>query len=175
MPKTIVIVPYDPEWPRIYEDEKRLIQSRVGDIIRSIEHVGSTSVPGLWAKPIIDIIAGIDYAEDADKCRDLLRQDGYDDVSPGIFEDWYYCLGKGPHSPGFHLHLVREGSPHHLKHLIFRDWLRAHNEDANSYKELKIELSERYRDERIAYTASKTDFINRIVEKAKKTKIERPS
>ncbi len=170
MPKPVVIVPYDPDWPHIYEGEKRLIESRVGGIVRSIEHIGSTSVPGLWAKPIVDIIAGVDGVDDAEKCKELLREDGYDDVSPGIGDDWYYCLGKGPHSPGFHLHLVREGSLHHRKHLLFRDWLRTHPADADAYKELKLTLSEKYRNDRVAYTDSKTVFIDGVVERAKKAR-----
>ena len=170
MPRPVVIVPYDPEWPQIYEEERKLIQGTVGGIIHSVEHVGSTSVPGLWAKPIIDIIAGVDGPDDAERCRELLLNIGYDDVPPGVFPDWYYCLGKGPHSPGFHLHLVKEGSPHHQKHITFRDWLRAHPADADAYRDLKIDLSERYRNDRVAYTESKTAFINGIVEKAKKSR-----
>lgn len=170
MPKPVVIIPYDPEWPKIYEEEKRRIKSRVGHIIRSIEHIGSTSVPGLWAKPIIDIIAGVDDAEDAEKCRALLLQDGYDDPSPGDGDDWYYCLGRYP-SPSFHLHLVRESSPHHLKHILFRDWLRANPAEAKAYRELKIQLSEKYRNDRVAYTDNKTGFIDGIVEKAKRPRI----
>ncbi len=168
MPSPVVIVPYDPEWPRIYEGERKLILGKVGGIIRSIEHVGSTSVPGLWAKPIIDIIAGVDGPEDAERCKKLLLNIGYDDVSPGDNPDWYFCLGKGPHSPGFHLHLVRERSTHHLKHILFRDWLRTHPADADAYRDLKISLSEKHRNDRIAYTESKTAFIDGIVKKAKR-------
>ena len=119
MPRPVVIVPYDPDWPRIYEGESDLIRGAVGGIIRSLEHVGNTSVPGLWAKPIIDIIAGVTDTESAERCRFSLHDFGYDDASPGDDPDWYYCLGKAHHSPGFHLHLVKEGSTHHLKHIVF--------------------------------------------------------
>jgi len=171
MPRPVVIVPYDPDWPRIFEAEKRLIQATIGCIIRSLEHCGSTSVPGLCAKPIVDVIAGVDGADDADVCKELLQSVGYDDVSPGDNPDWYYCLGKGPHSPGFHIHIVREGSPHHTKHILFRDWLRTHPADVDAYMELKIRLSKKYRDDRVTYNESKTAFINEIVEKSKKSRI----
>ena len=171
MPRPVVIVPYDPDWPRIFEAEKKLIQAMIGGIIRSLEHCGSTSVPGLWAKPIVDVIAGVDGADDADVCKGLLQSVGYDDVSPGDNPDWYYCLGKGPHSPGFHIHIVREGSPHHTKHILFRDWLRTHPADVDAYMELKIRLSKKYRDDRVTYNESKTAFINEIVEKSKKSRI----
>jgi len=170
MPRPVVIVPYDTEWPGTYEQERKLVLGAVGGIIRSIEHVGSTSVPGLSAKPIVDIIAGVDGPEDAERCRELLTRIGYDDASTGDNPDWYYCLGKGPHSPGFHLHLVKEGSQFHRKHTLFRDWLRAHPADAEAYKELKLGLSEKYRNDRVAYTESKTEFIEKIVEKAKKSR-----
>lgn len=167
MPQPVVIVPYDSAWPSIYEEESRLISGSVGGIIHSLEHVGSTSVPGLWAKTIIDIIAGVDGPADAERCRELLQPIGYDDASTGDNPDWYYCLGKGPHSPGFHLHLVKEGSRFHEKHILFRDWLRAHPVDAEAYTELKIRLAEKYRNDRVAYTDGKTEFINGIVERAK--------
>ncbi|HIH87908.1 TPA: GrpB family protein [Candidatus Bathyarchaeota archaeon] len=170
MPRPVIIVPYDSEWPRIYEKEKKLILDAVGGIIKSIEHIGSTSVSGLWAKPIIDVIAGVDGHGDAEGCRELLQHIGYDDASPGDTPDWFYCLGKGPHSPGFHFHLVKEGSQFHRKHMLFRDWLRAHPADADAYRDLKIELSEKYRNDRVAYTESKTAFIDGIVEKAKKSR-----
>ena len=169
MPSPVVIVRYDPDWPRVYKEESSLIRDAAGGIILSLEHVGSTSVPGLWAKPIIDMIAGVKDSESADRCRVILYDIGYDDASPGDQPDWFYCLGKAPHSPGFHLHLVKEGSPFQKRHIIFRDWLRTHPADAEAYKDLKIMLSENYRYDRVAYTASKTEYINGIVEKAEKT------
>jgi GrpB-like predicted nucleotidyltransferase (UPF0157 family) len=175
VPRPVIIAPYDPEWPRIYEEESKLIRATVGDTIRSLEHCGSTSVPGLAAKPIVDIIAGVDGREDAENCRERLKAIGYDDASPGDNPDWYYCLGKGPHSPGFHLHLVKEGSPHHVKHLAFRDWLRTHPEDARAYAELKINLAAKYRDDRVKYTESKNDFIDAIEEKTEKARTSRSS
>ena len=170
MPRPVVIVPYDPAWPRIYEEESRLIRGSFDEIIRSIEHVGSTSVPYLWAKPIIDIIAGVDGRDDAERCRMLLQALGYDDASMGDNPDWFYCLTKTAYVASFHLHLVREESPHHLKHILFRDWLRTHPADAEAYKELKINLAEKYRNDRVAYTDGKTGFINEVVDKAKKTR-----
>ena len=171
MPRPVVIVPYNLDWPRVYEEESKLIRGAVGGIILSLEHVGSTSVPGLWAKPIIDILAGVNDPESAERCKTILKSLRYEDVSPGDNPNWYYCLGKAPHSPGFHLHLVKEGSSFQLRHVLFRDWLRTHHADAEAYMDLKISLSEKYRDDRVAYTQSKTDFINRIVEKAEKSRV----
>ncbi len=168
MPQPIIIVPYDMSWPRIYEEEKRLILSSVGHLIHSLEHIGSTSVHGLYAKPIVDILAGVDDLGDAEQCRALLLPLGYESVSSGDNPDWYYCLGKNSNTQGFHLHLVREGSQFQRKHTLFRDWLKTHPRDAEAYKDLKITLSKKYRDDRLSYTISKTEFIDRIIEKAKK-------
>jgi GrpB-like predicted nucleotidyltransferase (UPF0157 family) len=131
--------------------------------------VGSTSIPSLWAKPIIDIISGMDGTADAESCRMLLLSLGYDDIRSGDNPDWYYCLAKTAHIPGFHLHLVRERSPHHLKHILFRDWLRTHPSDTEAYKKLKLSLSQKHRNDRVAYTDAKTEFINGIVDKSKKS------
>ena len=108
MPRPVIIVPYNQDWPRIYEKERKLILGATGGIIRSLEHIGSTSIPGLWSKPIIDIIAGVNNLKSAEECRNILKTLRYEDVSPGDHPDWYYCLGKISHGPGFHQHLVKE-------------------------------------------------------------------
>ena len=169
MPGRITVVEYDPEWPRFYEEEKELILDAVGEHVKSMEHFGSTSVPGLGAKPIIDIIAGLDSQEIADCCLPALAAIGYDDVTPEpTDDDWYYCLGKGPHSPGVHLHLARYRSPFWKRHLLFRDYLRAHPDTAKEYFELKLRLVEKYADMREVYTESKTGFIENVLENALK-------
>jgi len=175
MPSRITVVEYDPEWPRFYEEEKKLILDAVSEHIKSIEHFGSTSVPGLGAKPIIDIIAGLDIQEVADRCLPALAAIGYDDVTPeSTDDDWYYCLGKGPHSPGVHLHLVKYGSGFWKRHILYRDYLRANPETAMEYYELKKRLVEKYADMREVYTESKTEFINRVLEKAMKELVSPP-
>jgi GrpB-like predicted nucleotidyltransferase (UPF0157 family) len=169
MPGRITVVEYDPEWPSFYEEEKELILDAVGEHVKSIEHFGSTSVPGLGAKPIIDIIAGLDSQKIADRCLPALAAIGYDDVTPEpTDDDWYYCLGKGLHSPGVHLHLVKHGSDFWMRHILFRDYLRTHPDTAKEYFELKLRLVEKYADMREVYTESKTDFIENVLENALK-------
>jgi GrpB-like predicted nucleotidyltransferase (UPF0157 family) len=169
MPGRITVVEYDPEWPSFYEEEKELILDAVGEHVKSIEHFGSTSVPGLGAKPIIDVIAGLDSQKIADRCLPALAAIGYDDVTPEpTDDDWYYCLGKGPHSLGVHLHLVKHGSGFWMRHIFFRDYLRTHPDTAKEYFELKLRLVEKYADMREVYTESKTDFIENVLENALK-------
>ena len=97
VPRPIVIVDYDPKWPILYEEEKRRILEAVGHKVLAVEHIGSTAVPGLGAKPIIDIMAGVEHVADVDECVLLLQDIGYDVVTPQPeTPDWYYCLGKSP-------------------------------------------------------------------------------
>ena len=168
----VIIVEYDPIWPVMYEKERVSILACAGHRIRRLDHIGSTSVPGLGGKPVVDMLAGVDSAAEADECVQLLESVGYTDVDPCNEDpDWYYCLGKqrrtepiGDHM--FHLHLARYPSDFWKKHILFRDYLRTHADVAQDYYELKKELASKYRENRPAYTDAKTEFIESIVHKA---------
>lgn len=164
----VIIVPYNPTWPGLYEEERRFIVDAVGEKIISLDHIGSTSVPGLGAKPIIDILAGVKDRRTADEIVKTMKHLGYAHVSPGDHQDWFYCICRVARGTRFHLHLIRHGSKFHAKHIIFREWLRAHPDDARRYYELKRNLAQRYSQDSIAYADAKTDFIDSIVGKAKK-------
>jgi len=167
MSAPVVIVEYDPKWPDLYEAEKHRILSAVGDRVGTVEHIGSTSVSGLCAKPIIDVMAAVAGPEEADALLPTLGAIGYNDVTK-IEDDaeWFYCLGRGRRSLYYHLHLVRAGSDHWRRHILFRDYLREHPGTADEYCRLKKSLAERYRTEREKYTESKTQFIMDVVAKA---------
>lgn len=168
MPRPVSIVDYDPSWPILYEEEKRRILEIAGHKVLRIEHIGSTAVPSLGAKPIVDMMAGVRQRSDADECLPLLERIGYLDVTPEPDNsEWYYCLGKGPHSPGYHLHLVKFMSGHWRRHILFRDFLRTHPEVAQQYYELKERLAIRYGTDRVGYTDAKTSFINSVISRAK--------
>jgi len=169
IPRPITIVPYNPSWPVFYEREKRRILQVIGECVVDIDHIGSTAVPGLSAKPIIDIMAGLRGPSDAEACLPILGESGYDDVTPEPEEDdWFYCLGRGVHGIGVHLHLVKAGSQFQERHILFRDCLRTSQEDARRYQVLKERLAFEYGDMREEYTIAKTEFIESIIEKAKK-------
>jgi len=144
----------------------------IGHKVAAIEHIGSTAVSGLGGKPIIDIMAGVGQSADADECVPLLKDLGYIDVTPQPEEqDWYYCLSKACQEEGvklcnYHLHLVRFASDHWEKHLLFRDFLRAHPEVAHRYFVLKKRLAEKHGSDRVGYTDAKTSFIEPIVAQA---------
>ena len=174
MPHPVIIADYDPQWPILYEKEKRRILEAIGhkaeDKVEAVEHIGSTAVPGLGAKPIIDIIVGVHQSIDAEECVPLLRDIGYKDVTPQPEEpDWYYCLGKGPNSATYHLHLVKFMSDFWERHLLFRDFLRAHPEIARQYYELKKRLAAKYGSDRMGYIDAKTSFIESVVTQARQS------
>lgn len=165
---SVKLVPYDPLWPQQYEAERCFILETVGEKILSIDHIGSTSIPGLGAKAIIDIIVGVADKKTADEILEVIKPLGYIYISRGEDPDWFYCACRIAGGVRFHLHLVKYNSDFHLKHIIFRDWLRVHPEDARRYYELKLDLAERYGHDMVVYANAKTDFIKSIVEKAKK-------
>jgi GrpB-like predicted nucleotidyltransferase (UPF0157 family)/predicted N-acetyltransferase YhbS len=161
MPGPIVIVAPDPRWPRWFDEEGVIVRSALGSSLLGLEHVGSTSVPGLGAKPTIDMLAGLSSRKEADAALPALAQVGYTDVLPvPEGSDWYYCLCKGSGTDRhFHLHLARHENGFWRRHIVFRDFLRVHPAAAEEYFELKRSLAARCRDERMKYNTAKTGFI----------------
>jgi GrpB-like predicted nucleotidyltransferase (UPF0157 family)/protein associated with RNAse G/E len=166
----VVIADYDPLWPAIYAEERDRILGATGDRLLAIEHVGSTAVPGLAAKPIIDIMVGISRLSDSSKCIMPLRSIGYEYVpeyEKEIPERRYFHRGpRGVPNKHFHLHMVEHTSDFWKRHLLFRDYLRAHPDVAQNYCQLKRELAKRYTSNRDAYTEAKTSFIESVVAQA---------
>jgi len=156
----IEIVEYKPEWPMLFQEAKNAILQVIGDKVQAIEHVGSTSVPGLGAKPIIDILAAVRHLSDADDCIEPLRSIGYTYVpeyEESIPERRYFH--GGPPEDHRHLHMVEGTSDFWRRHMLFRDYLRAHTEVARHYETLKKDLAARYGADREGYTDAKTSFI----------------
>jgi GrpB-like predicted nucleotidyltransferase (UPF0157 family) len=173
MPRAVRIVPYDPQWPNDYDVEQRRIVDAIGDAIVSLDHIGSTAVPGLGGKPIVDIMSGVRNLGDAERCLHRLSEIGYTEVTPEPQEpDWHFCLSKRVATPrprllNVHLHLVNHGSAHWEKHLRFRDYLRAHPSVAHEYFDLKLRLASLHGSDREGYTNAKSAFIDAVVVKAR--------
>jgi len=163
----VVIVNYNPLWPTFYESEKKLIIEVLDDRILAIEHSGSTAVPNLGGKNIVDVMAGVSSLEEAKQCLAPLGSISYTEVTPQVDNaDWYYCLEKSQQALGYHLHLVRFGSEHWKKHVIFRDFLRKNLKVAQEYYALKKGLAAKYGANRLGYTEAKTAFIESVIAKA---------
>jgi GrpB-like predicted nucleotidyltransferase (UPF0157 family)/GNAT superfamily N-acetyltransferase len=158
----IEVVQPDANWPRWYATEQALVRSALGPALLGIEHIGSTSVPGLVAKPTVDILAGVAGKTVADDALPALAGLGYNDVTPEDDPDWYYCLGRRDAGRHFHLHLARHESRFWHRHLEFRDFLRSRDAVAREYADLKRELARRWPLERMKYCLAKSGFIRRV-------------
>lgn len=160
MEKPVIIAEYDPEWPGMFRSEKKILEEALGENALAIEHVGSTSVEGLAAKPIIDILVGIKSLGGAKVCIDEIEKLGYvyHPEHEGELPDRRY-LDK----PGFHVHMVEKDGDFWKKHVFFRNYLRTHHEAMKEYEDLKRKLAVEYRNDRGTYTDMKGPFIEGIV------------
>lgn len=161
----ITIADYDPQWPARYAQwRNRILQ--VIDVVR-IEHVGSTSVPGLPAKPIIDIQVSVDNLEDEARYVSALERLGLELRSR---DEWHRYFRPAPNRPRkVHVHVCASGSAWERDHLLFRDYLRTHPGARDAYAAAKQEAARVWGDDRIAYTEAKTEVILQIMERARRT------
>ena len=161
------IAPYDPLWPRLFEAERERVEAVLGAWAVAVEHVGSTAVPGLDAKPVVDLLVGLGCMGDAGRCVRPLVGVGYEHRGeagiPGRLFFRKFRAGRR----AYHLHLTVLGGKFWNEHLLFRDQLRAHPRTAAEYARLKHELAARAGDDRAAYTAAKGRFVRDVLERAK--------
>jgi GrpB-like predicted nucleotidyltransferase (UPF0157 family) len=167
-PGPVVIADYDLGWPRMYEAESRRIVEAIGEWLVDIQHVGSTSVPGLAAKPVIDMMPGVETFGVMGHIIPRLESLGYEHVpveqeADPISDRRYFRRGV-PRS--HHVHVTVVGSDFWVRHLAFRDYLRAHPETATEYAALKRRLASEYGSDRLGYVHAKTDFITVVEELA---------
>ena len=161
----ILIAPYDPLWPREYAAEEARIMAACRDLPLRLEHVGSTSVPGLSAKPIIDILAGCPSREPRAPYIAALRGLGYEHRGAfGIPGRNYFRRGS-PRT--HHVHLVSWSSAFWRDQILFRDYLRSDPVAAQEYAVLKRELAAMFADDHARYNEEKGPFINAIVRRAR--------
>jgi GrpB-like predicted nucleotidyltransferase (UPF0157 family) len=163
----LVLVPYDPDWPSAFEAEANRLLTPLGSIALRIDHNGSTSVPGLAAKPIIDIQISVAALQPIAPYEDKLASLGYIHVphADDAFCPFFHKPLKWPHT--HHVHLVETGGVEERRTLAFRDYLRDHPIEAVEYERLKQQLIKEFptitRASREAYTRGKSDFIERVI------------
>lgn len=168
------VVPYDPRWPEAFEAERRFLSQRFPpDLIKRIEHFGSTAVPGLSAKPIIDLLIAVSSLDRAKlEIVPVLENLGY---------DYFWRASRGEDQPPFYAWLIKRDArgqrTHHLHiveehfelwdRILFRDYLRLHPGVAAEYQAMKLRLAQAHEHDRVQYTREKTAFVDRITERAK--------
>jgi len=164
--ETFELSQYDPNWPLLFEQEKERIMEAMGDEAIEIEHIGSTSVPGLRAKPIIDILLVVEVFGPITEYKRRLEPLGYHLYEHEDFNvTEHLFLWKGQPRT-HHLHIVEYATWEHQRHIIFRDYLRKHPDIARLYEEVKQQLAAAFSKNRPAYTKGKTAFIKNIMARA---------
>lgn len=169
----IVIEPYHVEWLKEFKFEASLIRLVISRYVTAIEHIGSTSVPGLAAKPIIDMLIGVKSLADAPhfiRCLTLL---GYVYVQKHEVDlpERRYLYKQRRGEDTFHLHMVEPQSEFYRRHIAFRDYLRSHPEAVAEYAALKLRLASEFGSDRSGYTDAKSEFIQSIERKALQTEL----
>ena len=171
----VVVEPYDPDWPVLFQHERRRIVAVIGQIAAGVHHVGSTAIPGLPAKPILDIAVMLDDFADGERCIEPLEKIGYihggylDDI-PG---DRFFSRVRTPRDScsdneeivTHNLHMYTLDRPIRINHLAFRDYLIAHPDEIARYTRLKLDLADRHPSDRKSYTASKGAFMTEVLAK----------
>lgn len=161
----IRIVEHDPEWAARFEEERKRLGPWIGEYTDRIEHVGSTAVPGLAAKPIIDVTAVVTDVEslwgDLDKLKAVL---GYE--LSHVPADWLFLQRIDDASQGYNLHLIERSSEHWKHDLLFREYLRANPAVSDEYEAVKREAAAANRNDIDGYNAAKGEFCDSVLERA---------
>ncbi|MGM9485916.1 GrpB family protein [Ideonella sp. YS5] len=168
----VVLQAYDPGWPALFETESLRLRAAFGSLALQIEHVGSTAVPGLAAKPVIDIQVSVSSLAPFGRYVPVLAGLGYRHVALGDFDLVYPFFHKPAEWPGtHHVHLCEAAGEQEWKHLAFRDHLRAHPQMAARYEALKRELAGRHDigtpRSMEAYSLAKSEFVAEVLRAAR--------
>lgn len=156
--RTVVVVPYDDKWPEEFETESLLISRILNGVVMAVHHIGSTAVPGLSAKPVIDIMLEVSDIHELDTCNEAMSRAGYVARSEnGIKERRYFT--KGGDKRSYQLHAFATGNIQLLRHLAFRDYLLNNREIAAKYAEIKYTAALLSGNEPHRYSALKASFI----------------
>jgi GrpB-like predicted nucleotidyltransferase (UPF0157 family) len=160
------LLAHDRAWPAQAQQELRLIKEALGSIAIRLEHVGSTSVPGLAAKPILDLQLSVARVEPRSIYLEHLERLGYLFVPDPDSPDFHLFAKPAERPRSHHLHVCQLASRQELRHLAVRDFLRLHQEEAASYEALKHELVRRSPRDRLAYIAGKKQYVDELEKRA---------
>lgn len=166
MSRRVEVVDYRPEWEKDYKEEAKKIKQVLGKNCVSIEHIGSTAVKGMKAKPIIDIMPVVKKLSAVDEVHEELEALGYVCKGENGIADRRFFV-KGGENPIFHVHIFEERNKNEIgRHLAVREYLRNHPEDVKEYSELKSHLAAEYPENIDDYCSGKADYLNGLEKKA---------
>ena len=164
---TVRLAPHEPAWAGRFAREAARIRAGLGADALAVEHMGSTAIPGIAAKPVLDLTVAVRGLLPVAPWVPRLAEIGYEHVPENAMPDReFFALGT-PTVRTHHLSLVEADSARWHRHLLFRDYLRAHPDEAAAYERVKRALAERFPDDRASYTAGKHDFIEAVVARAR--------
>ena len=164
--RRVGIVSYDPNWKDMYKEESEKIKNVLSDIIIDIHHVGSTAIPGIKAKPVIDILVEVKDIEAVDRYNYKMKDLGYEVMGEyGIPKRRFFR--KGENNRTHHIHIFQVENEEIERHINFKEYLIAHPDKAREYSKLKEKLANKYTHGVEYYTNGKGDFIKEIDKKAK--------
>ena len=168
--KEIILVGFDPKWAEKFKDEKKAIMEKLGEFILSIDHIGSTAIPTIVAKPVIDILIGIKSMTQSEKIIATMKELDYEylDSIESHFPERRLFV-KPPIKEGerqFNLHIWEHQSKDWKEMLLFRDYLLAHPETAKEYEYVKKYMAKRFPNNDVAYSIGKEGFMQIILLRA---------
>lgn len=164
----VSLVPHSSNWHKEFEQEKEKLQTILGNIALAIEHIGSTSIPGLSAKPILDIAVAVENIEALKSVIPILTEAEYD-ILDSIETKGEVLARKGtPDNRTHYIHVEIFGDTYWNNHIMFRDFLLKHQEYVEAYEKLKKDLAIQFSDDRKKYTDAKNDFIQNVLKLAQK-------
>lgn len=165
---TVKLVPHNPEWDELFRAEKAKLLEVMCDIVIDIQHVGSTAIPTILAKPIIDIAVLVKSLQEAEKYIEKIQALGYQKKQENRSERMFFT--KGPEENRIlYLHIGDVNTDYIKDMIVFRDCLIQNPDEAKRYAELKAELAKKFANNREPYTAAKERFVQEVVERAKKS------
>ena len=162
----VELKPYNPKWKEIYREESELISTTIHEYLVDIQHIGSTAIPNIVAKPIIDIAVALDSLENIEKIIKPLKEIDYIYRGEQGIPDRHLFVKGGEEFRTHHMHIMHKSHYEWKKHLFFRDYLLNHPEEVKKYSELKLQLEKKFKEDRASYTESKSEFIEIILDKA---------
>ncbi len=165
--RKVEVVPHNPSWHQEFERESKLVATVLGNNFITIHHIGSTSIPNIYAKPIIDMLIEVTDIEEIDKYNPEMIGLGYEAMGEFGIPGRRYFRKEINNIRTHHLHTFQVNSPDVARHLYFRDYMKAHPEDAKKYSDLKRELARQFPHDIESYMDGKDGFIKEMEIKAR--------
>ena len=167
MIRQVEVVPYDPNWAESFQAEADEIRRILGQEVVAVHHIGSTAIPNLSAKPIVDLLVEVRDIEKIDAFNGKMSQLGYLPKGENGIPGRRFFIKGNEENRTHHIHFYRSGHPEVERHLDFRDYMIAHPYEAYAYSQLKIMLAQEFPTDIDGYNTGKTQFIKEVDRKAK--------